>query len=160
LGFFFAQNRWRVKSLSFFNASAYVSPIVSHLVHISGLSAIFILMANDHKPSDNKQAQTNKGIRKVNLNDLKGSLSSRGRERYRNDELAQAFRDAMNDGESFVWELAVVSGKTEKQVNASKAMWRSRATSVFAGLDGTDGHKVRIQWTADNEMVVTVYQGE
>lgn len=117
-------------------------------------------MPNEHKPSDNKQAQTNKGIRKVNLNDLKGSLSSRGRERYRNDELAQAFRDAMNDGESFVWELAVVSGKTEKQVNASKAKWRSRATSVFAGLDGTDGHKVRIQWTADNEMVVTVYQGE
>jgi hypothetical protein len=117
-------------------------------------------MANDHKPSDNKQAQTNKGIVKVNLNDLKGSLSSRGRERYHDDELAQAFRDAMNDGESFVWVTAKVEGKTDKQVTASKAKWRSRAVSVFSGLDGTGDHKVRIQWTDDNKMVVTVYQGE
>lgn len=117
-------------------------------------------MSNKHTPSDNKQATPNKGIRKVNLSDLKGSLSSRGRDRYSDPDLADALRDAMNDGESFIWETAVVSGKTDKQVTASKAKWRSRAVSVFTALDGADGYKVRIQWTDTNEMVVTVYQAD
>jgi hypothetical protein len=114
-------------------------------------------MATNAKPTANAEA-TRKGIRKVNLSDLSGSLSKRGRERYTDPELHGALLDAMNDGESFVWDTAVVTGNTEKALTASKAMWRSRAMSVFAPLAETDATKrLRIQWTSANEMVLTVY---
>lgn len=111
-------------------------------------------MASNHKPSD-KQANNSKNIRKVNLNDLQGMLSKRGRERYANPELLEAFREALTDGESFIWEEAVVTGKNDKEVTASKAKWRSRAISVFTSMNIAT-HKVTIGWTKDNEMVVTV----
>lgn len=111
------------------------------------------------KPADRNNAEANnsksKNIRKVNLNDIQGSLSKRGRERYRNPELMEAFREALTDGESFVWEEAVVTGKTDKEVTASKAKWRSRAMSVFTSMN-IASHKVTIGWTVTNEMVVTV----
>lgn len=111
-------------------------------------------MSNTQKPTAKAEA-TRKGIRKVNLTDLQGQLSKRGRERYTNPELAQAFREAIVDGESFVWEEAQVTGKTDKEITASKAKWRSRAKSVFDGLNANN-HKVTIGWTVTNEMVVTV----
>lgn len=114
-------------------------------------------MEKNTQPSDNKQAKNStKGVRKVNLADIQGKLNKRGRERFHDDELAEALRESMKDGESFIWETAVVTGKTDKAVNASKAKWRSRAVSVFNGL-GFNGYAVRVQWTQDNEMLVTVY---
>lgn len=116
-------------------------------------------MATNAKPTANAEA-TRKGIRKVNLSDLSGSLSKRGRERYTDPELQSALVDAMSDGESFIWDTAVVSGKTDKALTASKAMWRSRAMSVFTGIAGNETQRLRIQWTDANEMVLTVYSAQ
>lgn len=122
-------------------------------------------MENTQKPSDKKQATPNKGIRKVNLSDLQGSLSQRGRERYSNPELKDALLEAIQaetkDDKSFIWEEAVVEGKTEKALTASKAKWRSRAVSVFDSITDHKGQKVTIQWTTDtNEMVISVIPAE
>ena len=96
-----------------------------------------------------------KGIQKVNLSDLAGSLSKRGRERFSDPDLLEAFRESLPDGASFIWTDAVVDTSTDKALNASKAKWRSRAVSVFRSL-GVTTHKVTIQWTDDHRMVVTV----
>lgn len=91
-------------------------------------------------------------IRKVNLSDLAGSLSQRGRERYKNDELKQALETMLEDGQPFIWETAKVTGKNDNEVSASKAKWRSRAVSVFESLNSEQGISVR--WTDQNEMVI------
>jgi hypothetical protein len=92
-------------------------------------------------------------IRKVNLADLAGSLSKKGKPRYQDNELLEAFREMLVDGEPFVWDTAIVEGKTDKEIEASKAKWRNRASSVFATLDSNV--KISIVWTMDtNEMVI------
>lgn len=121
-------------------------------------------MENTPKPSDKKQA-TPKGIIKVNLSDLQGSLSQRGRERYSNpmlkDALLEAIQANSKDDKSFIWGEAVVEGKTEKAITASKAKWRSRAVSVFESITENNGQKVSIQWTLnDNRMVISVVPSE
>ena len=91
--------------------------------------------------------------RKVNLSDLKGSLSKKGKPRYENSELLQAFKDMLEDGTPIVWEEAKVIGNTDDEVNACKAKWRNRATSVFATLDSNV--TISIVWTTDtHEMVI------
>lgn len=95
------------------------------------------------------------GIRKVNLSDLKGSLSQRGRERFHDDELHQAFMEAIEmGGDTFVWETAQVEGKSEKARTASKAKWRSRATSLFSTLETE--MTISVRWTDANEMVIII----
>lgn len=112
-------------------------------------------MAN--KPDDRNNAESTpaKGIQKVNLADLAGSLSQRGRERYNDPELAQALREMLKDGQPFIWASAVVTGKTEKALNASRAKWRSRAVSVFQSLNAGENVGISIRWTNDtNKMVI------
>lgn len=140
---------------------------MSLLVRIFDLLAIIHYVENTQKPSDKKQANPKKGIRKVNLSQLQGSLSQRGRERYSNPELKEALLEAIQaetkDDKSFIWEEAVVEGKTEKALTASKAKWRSRAVSVFDTFSDLEknGQKVTIQWTTDtNEMVISVVPTE
>ena len=91
--------------------------------------------------------------RKVNLSDLQGSLSKKGKPRYENELLLQAFREMLVDNTPIVWEEAKVIGSTDDEVNACKAKWRNRATSVFATLDSKV--TITISWTNDtNEMVI------
>jgi hypothetical protein len=91
--------------------------------------------------------------RKVNLNDLKGSLSKKGKPRYENSELLEAFKEMLEDGTPIVWEEAKVEGETVAEVDACKAKWRNRATSVFATLDSKV--TISIVWTIDtHEMVI------
>lgn len=112
------------------------------------------------KPADRKNAEANnnngkrQGIRKVNLSDIQGSLSKRGRERYSNPELAEALRNLLATGEAFIWEDAQPEGDTKEKHNASKAKWRNRATSVFETLNSTA--TVSIQWTTNDEMVISI----
>lgn len=96
------------------------------------------------------------GIRKVNLNDLQGSLTQRGRERYENDELKNALIELLETGESFIWEDAIVEGNDEKSITASKMKWRNRAVSVFKSI--TTDEKLTIRWTNENEMFVMLNQ--
>lgn len=110
-------------------------------------------VSNTQKPTAKAEA-TRKGIRKVNLNEIQG-LSRRGRDRFNDPDLAEAFREAMVDGEAFIWESAQVTGDTEKALTTSKAKWRGRAKSVFDSLNAT-GHTVSIAWTETHQMVLMV----
>lgn len=113
------------------------------------------LVSNTQKPTAKAEATTpNKGVRKVNLSELAGSLSKRGRERFHDDVLAQALTAMLSDGEPFIWMDAIVTGKTEKQVTASRAKWRSRAMSVFTALNAPENVGISIRWTDENEMVI------
>lgn len=113
-------------------------------------------MENNPKPSDKKQASPSKGVRKVNLSDLQGKLSQRGRARFTDDELLSALKQAVIDGESLIWETAVIESTTEKEKESERQKWRNRAVSVFETLNA-ENKKIRVQWTSDNEMVITVY---
>lgn len=115
---------------------------------------MFMTVSNTQKPTAKAEATPNKGIRKVNLSDLQGKMSRRGRERYHDDALALALAELLKDGEPFVWETAVVSGDTEKAVITSRAKWRSRAFSVFTSLNAPENVTISIAWTDANEMVI------
>lgn len=92
-------------------------------------------------------------IRKVNLSDLAGQLSSRGKPPFQDPELFEALSEMLLDGEGFIWETAKVTGKTDQEVTASKAKWRNRAVSVFTQLDSKT--EITIRWTHDNEMYIS-----
>lgn len=113
-------------------------------------------MSMTGKSDDRKRAEsTRKGIKKVNLSDLQGSLSKRGRARYADPMLAQSLAEMLNgEMEAFIWLDAVPVGDTESALNADKAKWRARAVSVFNSLGST--RKVTIGWTTDNEMVISL----
>lgn len=110
-------------------------------------------MANESKPTAKAEA-TPKGVRKVNLSELQGNLSRRGRERYDNPVLKEALLEMLTDGQPIIWDEAVPEGKTEKAFGASKAKWRNRAVSVFDSLNS--GKKISVQWTTENEMVISL----
>lgn len=113
-------------------------------------------MSMTSKSDDRKNAEsTRKGTKKVNLSDLRGSLSKRGRARYSDPTLAQSFAEMLaGEMEAFIWLDAVPTGKTEAEVTSDKAKWRARAVSVFNSLGS--GRRVTIGWTQDNEMVISL----
>jgi len=91
----------------------------------------------------------------INLSDLKGSVSKRGRDRYENADLSALLAKLVKGDLQFViWdELFKVTDKTpEKEVVNLHAKWRNRAVSVFEALN-TD-KKVSIRWTDAHEMVI------
>lgn len=92
------------------------------------------------------------GIRKVNLSDLAGKLNQRGRSSFQDEELAEAFQQMLEDGEPFIWETAIVEGKTDKARSSSRAKWRHRAVSVFGQLN--TGESISVCWTVDDECVI------
>jgi hypothetical protein len=96
-------------------------------------------------------------IRKVNLSDLQGSLSKKGKPRYENEVLLEAFREMLLDPAPFIWEEAEVEGNTAQEVEASKAKWRNRASSVFATLDSK--MTISIVWTTDTHEMVIIPKG-
>lgn len=97
-------------------------------------------------------------VRKVNLGELKGSLNQRGRSRFQDPDLLEAFKQMLIDHEPVVYdELFVVTNKTtDKELDNQKAKWRNRAVSVFDSLES--GHKVSISWTTANEMIISLVQ--
>jgi hypothetical protein len=91
----------------------------------------------------------------INLNDLKGSVNKRGRDRYANAELATLLQQLADGKIPFVvWdELYTADKKTPaKTITNERAKWRNRAVSVFEALN-TD-KKVSIHWTDAHEMVI------
>lgn len=93
----------------------------------------------------------------INLSDLKGSVSKRGRDRYENAELAELLTQLANGALPFViWDelYSVTKTTTEKVITNERAKWRNRACSVFDSLN-TD-KKVSIHWTDAHEMVITI----
>ena len=93
----------------------------------------------------------------INLSDLKGSLSNKGRERYKDPELTQAFRELLS-GEIpnvVLDELFKVTPKTtEKTITNERAKWRNRAVSVFDALES--GRKISVSWSDEHEMVIVL----
>lgn len=92
------------------------------------------------------------GIKKINLQDLSAKLAPRGRDPYQDGELLEAFMEMLEDGEPFQWESAVIEGKNEKEITASKAKWRNRAVSVFSQIE-TD-EKISVHFGTENELFI------
>lgn len=91
----------------------------------------------------------------INLNDLKGSVNKRGRDRYENAELTELFKSLCDGKIPFVvWDelFKVDKNTTQKEITNQHAKWRNRAVSVFEAMN-TD-KKVSIHWTDQHEMVI------
>jgi len=92
--------------------------------------------------------------RKVNLKDLQGSLSKKGKPPYQDKALAADILslDPNDANDAFVWsKAAVVLTGDPKKDNANKMLWRQRAISVSKAT----GIVIRIQWTNNGEMVIS-----
>jgi hypothetical protein len=97
-------------------------------------------------------------VRKVNLSELKGTLNKRGRGRYEDPELKALLIEMLIDGEPLVYdELFIVTSKTtNKQIDNEQAKWRNRAVSVFESIKESEGHKLSITWTDEQEMIISL----
>ena len=93
----------------------------------------------------------------INLSDLKGTLSNKGRERYQDPELAQAFRELLaGEIPNVVMDdlFKVTAKTTEKTITNERAKWRNRAVSVFDSLES--GRKISVSWSDEQEMVIVL----
>lgn len=105
--------------------------------------------------------QPAKGIQKVNLDDLQGQLSKRGREPFFNAELKQALIDLL-DGEgnenAFIWADGFVNpnAKADEQTKL-QAKFRSRANSMVAQIVEQTNKEfaITVQYTNDGKMVIS-----
>lgn len=90
----------------------------------------------------------------MNLKDLQGSLSKKGKPPYQDKALAADILslDPNDANDAFVWsKAAVVLTGDPKKDNANKMLWRQRAISVAKAT----GIVIRIQWTNNGEMVIS-----
>lgn len=121
-------------------------------------------MSKNTEPTANAEANGNignsikKGIRKVNLEDLVGELSQRGRQPFSNEVLFNAFI-AMLNGElnAMIWDDGFVEPElNETEQTRLQAKFRNRATSVLKQVLELNGKemKVVIQYTKSGEMVI------
>lgn len=91
--------------------------------------------------------------RKVKLADIQKSMAKRGREKFVDAELAKDIAGLKSHDEVIVWEKAKVNLQaTAKKLNAEKAKWRNRATSVAESVEV----EVTIGWLASGEMYITL----
>lgn len=109
-------------------------------------------------PDDNEKK---KGTRKVNLNDLRGSLSKRGREPFFDAELKAALEDLLNgegNENAFIWNDGFVNpnAKDEEQTRL-KAKFRSRANSIVQQIAETTNKEfaITIQYSDAGDMVIS-----
>ena len=90
---------------------------------------------------------------KVNLNEIKDQLSSRGRAPYENPELLAEMKalDPEVDGDAFICEISQGDPTSEDYTN-HKAMWRGRAETLAekAGID------ISVQGLSTGLMVVSL----
>ena len=102
-----------------------------------------------------------KGIRKVNLEDLAGSLSKRGREAFHDDNLKVALIELMNgegNENAFIWDDAfVVPTLSDKAKTTLQAKFRSRANSLVKQIATDNGKEfaITVQYTNAGEMVIS-----
>jgi len=90
---------------------------------------------------------------KVNLNDLKGQLSSRGRAPYENPELEAEIMslDPAIDGDATIYEGSQGDPSSEDYTN-HKAMWRGRAETIA----DKNGIAISVQWLTTGQMVISL----
>jgi hypothetical protein len=109
-------------------------------------------------PEDNNKKN---GIRKVNLSDLAGSLSKRGREAFHDDNLKVALIELMNgegNENAFIWDDAfVVPTLSDKAKTTLQAKFRSRANSLVKQIATDNGNEfaITVQYTNAGEMVIS-----
>ena len=92
-------------------------------------------------------------MKKINLNDIKANLVTRGRHPYTNTELESAIRELnpLDDGDGFVWEEAQ-GNPLDEEYSSHKAKYRNRVITISDQL----GIAVTAQWTNDGELVVAL----
>jgi hypothetical protein len=109
-------------------------------------------------PEDNNKKN---GIRKVNLSDLAGSLSKRGREAFHDDNLKVALIELMNgegNENAFIWDDAFVTPTlSDKAKTTLQAKYRSRANSLVKQIATDNGNEfaITVQYTNAGEMVIS-----
>lgn len=102
-----------------------------------------------------------KGIRKVNLNDLKGSLSKRGRDPFFDADLKAAFEELADDETNemvLVWDDGFVDpNKNDDEQSRLKAKFRQRANSIVQQVveEKKKNFAITIRYTDGGEMVIT-----
>lgn len=104
--------------------------------------------------STNKVTAKAEPNRKVNLKDLQGNLSKKGKPSYQNKALETDILslDPNDPNDGFFWaEATILLTGDPKKDNATKMLWRQRAISVAK----TTGITIRIQWTTDGQMVIS-----
>jgi hypothetical protein len=101
----------------------------------------------------------NKGIRKINLEDLAGELSQRGRAPFTDSVLKEAFEEMLKGNlDAMIWVDAYVDpDQNENTLVKLQARFRNRATSVLKQVLEATGKemKVVIQYTKSGEMVIS-----
>lgn len=122
-------------------------------------------MATEKKsemPDTNSEPKNEvKGIRKVNLADLVGSLSKRGRNPFTDDILKAALMELLNgkgNENAFEWIDGYVDPTLEENEQTKlKAKFRQRANSVADQIAAVKGIEfpLTIQYTSAGEMVIT-----
>ena|GEM_PF-1346026 len=90
---------------------------------------------------------------KVNLNDIKANLVTRGRHPFTDIELEKAIKalDPKVDGDAFIY---AECDPTDENYIAVKAKYRNRVTTVSGQL----GIAVTALWTVDGQLVVGLKQ--
>ena len=94
-------------------------------------------------------------MKKVNLNDIKANLVTRGRHPFSDVELETAIKalDATVEGDAFIY---VECDPTAEDYSAVKAKYRNRVTTVSGQLNIA----VTAMWTLDGELVVGLKTGK
>ena len=90
---------------------------------------------------------------KINLNDLQGMLSKRGREAF-HDETLQAeilSLDPKVEGDAFIWDSAQGNPSDEDYTN-HKAKYHGRVETIAE----RNNVAVSVQWTTDGRCVVSL----
>jgi|LakMenE18May11ns_1017448.scaffolds.fasta_scaffold9716087_1 hypothetical protein len=102
-----------------------------------------------------------KGIRKINLADLAGSLSKKGRTAFFDDTLKDALMALMlgeGNENAFIWDDGFVNpNKAQNEQTKLQAKFRSRANSVVKQIvesEKTD-FAITVQYTNDGDMVIS-----
>ena len=93
--------------------------------------------------------------RKVNLSDIRHTLIKRGKAPYENTELERDIEslDPLDPEDAFIWSEAYVPVDLPKvKLQAERMKYRNRAEIISDKV----GVKVRISWTQDGEMVISL----
>lgn len=96
--------------------------------------------------------------RKINLSDLQGKLSSKGRASFKDEDLYNSLIELMNSegsGEAIIWEDGHVAPNTPKAINAEQK-FRGRVNSVVKQIVKATGQDfaVTVSYTEDGDMVI------
>lgn len=123
-------------------------------------------MANKPEPTAKAEDNNNNHSkpRKINLSELKGTVSPRGRKPYTDEALVQYLTEMVQDGEGFgldapyevTDDMRKGTPRGVKAQNRERAKWRNRIVSVWTSTLGRDKGEITVGWTSEHEVTVSL----